>query len=1277
MHTGFFRRLLKSIISPIEQWYMLTFLLCRLSFEVVFVYQAKGELNRVFPIERITYIFVASENDGELLSKYHLESLDQFWRKMTHLKVPRSLAQDASLPGDISIMSDWLLQNDPDQLRFDPSFSSANSTKVQSADFIRLEDVCIKNSDGSCKMTNPLELYTSPNLWGVPLRTSRYPTYINFKTAKGYRIDSLLGGIVKETHGSTTTVYNATAAAFRLDLNGNLDKVVDSAAFEQGLIAVVENVRLPGLNLYVRAERSLSDELALSCQLHGDDLIMLACAAAFVFVFTVVMNSSCDWYRTKWFPAAIGVITTLMAYGGGVGLCHLLGLKHVPPSESTPFILLGIGVDDVFVITNAYSLTYLHSQDSRTRIGLSLRDAGISVTITTVTNILAFMVGATSVYYSIRVFCIVTAAGLIAGYILCLTLFLAVLSLHSMREQKYRSVPISESSDSSLAVGVTPKQTIATPSAILSNKSENESENGSGNVELNEMKLTEIELTETTDCSVLGHHKNRSSDYFPSTDSYTEISTKLGEDSESPASRFNSSTRPQTPEILPSKDDSKHVGTAKNVSLGFALQRGSYNKIRSGEEDTSTRSLEFISRDSPQNISPPSGTASSRSAPSFERPNSNMTPRLLLPIHNSDDDDKETPKSCRWTGSAKKRKSPEQRARLPHSVRSGYFAIEELENHLVVAERVAEVYKKRNRTKKGDETKVESDKNESHDCHEVISGTVEMVSLENHEEGGMPTSSVNQLTKSQNPDHGIRYPQSSIRLVENLTIQNPSTTQMNRIIQSSPINSIDDLTPVRPSDDVKPNEMRFDVSSMPRLVQVQHQLVPLESINFREPYGTVGHGPRCFFMHYYGPFLMHPLVKIIVLVSFFGLLAFSIYNSLFVEAGLKVREITPFNSYLRDFYDIREKYFAAYGDECVVFFPDGGRWWDEDIQRGILNLTESLRSSDNVVFVMSGLEDFLSIVQSNGTVGSEVSVKMERKTEEQRREEFMHSLKAFLKTPRGSPYATMFTINEDNVLTSWKFYYWLKFQDNTRVAISWFQEAQHLLKDAENKGLFKGHVFTPLAVMWESDPVILRATLSNMIVALISMGVIASLMIPDFKSGLLVLLVIVMIDLDVYAFMPVWDLNLNMLTMVNLVLSIGFAVDYTAHITHCFNHCKGKTRNHRVIETLLLMGLPVTEGMISTYAAVGVLSFAHKYALIVVFRMTTLVLAFAFVHGVILMPVILSLIGPMVPREIDVAEIRDGVVVSTWTVDGSTGAVLKHISHHTKERHEWISQNVN
>eukprot|EP01069_Polyplicarium_translucidae_P000280 Polyplicarium_translucidae@DN1159_c0_g1_i1.p3 len=94
----------------------------------------------------------------------------------------------------------------------------------------------------------------------------------------------------------------------------------------------------------------------------------------------------------------------------------------------------------------------------------------------------------------------------------------------------------------------------------------------------------------------------------------------------------------------------------------------------------------------------------------------------------------------------------------------------------------------------------------------------------------------------------------------------------------------------------------------------------------------------------------------------------------------------------------------------------------------------------------------------------------------------------------------------------------------------------------------------------------------------------------------------------------------------------GFSVDYTAHIAHAFTHCVGKTRNARMVETLVIMGSPVFHGAASTLLGVLPIAFRDEYILVLFYRMTTMVLLFGFFHGVVLLPVLLSWVGPF-PRK--------------------------------------------
>lgn len=43
------------------------------------------------------------------------------------------------------------------------------------------------------------------------------------------------------------------------------------------------------------------------------------------------------------------------------------------------------------------------------------------------------------------------------------------------------------------------------------------------------------------------------------------------------------------------------------------------------------------------------------------------------------------------------------------------------------------------------------------------------------------------------------------------------------------------------------------------------------------------------------------------------------------------------------------------------------------------------------------------------------------------------------------------------------------------------------------------------------------------------------------------------------------QVKLHMVSTIALVISIGFAVDYSAHLCHTFTHCKGETREKRCV----------------------------------------------------------------------------------------------------------------
>lgn len=142
------------------------------------------------------------------------------------------------------------------------------------------------------------------------------------------------------------------------------------------------------------------------------------------------------------------------------------------------------------------------------------------------------------------------------------------------------------------------------------------------------------------------------------------------------------------------------------------------------------------------------------------------------------------------------------------------------------------------------------------------------------------------------------------------------------------------------------------------------------------------------------------------------------------------------------------------------------------------------------------------------------------------------------------------------------------------------------------------------------------------------MMIISFIFIPNFLCSLWVAFSIISIEVGVVGYMALWKVNLDSISMINLIMCIGFSVDFTAHICYAYMSSKAKTPDDRVKECLYALGLPIFQGSISTILGMVALALADNYIFSVFFKMVFLVVFCGAMHGLFLLPVLLSLFGP-------------------------------------------------
>ncbi|NXD12757.1 PTHD3 protein, partial [Nothocercus nigrocapillus] len=138
--------------------------------------------------------------------------------------------------------------------------------------------------------------------------------------------------------------------------------------------------------------------------------------------------------------ASCGVVSAGLAVLSSFGLMLYCGVPFVITVANAPFLILGVGVDDMFIMIACWekSVKEVEKSDTKARMAETYTDAAVSVTITTLTDVLAFFIGTWTAFPSVRSFCLYTGTAFIFCYVYTLTFFGAVLVLNHQREKKER-----------------------------------------------------------------------------------------------------------------------------------------------------------------------------------------------------------------------------------------------------------------------------------------------------------------------------------------------------------------------------------------------------------------------------------------------------------------------------------------------------------------------------------------------------------------------------------------------------------------------------------------------------------------------------------------------------------------------------------------------------------------------------------------------------------------------------------------------------------------------
>jgi predicted RND superfamily exporter protein len=400
---------------------------------------------RLDPETRAEKLYTPQHSQAFTDKRFVDENFGNSVRFMKYYYVSRESNLVANNIGKNAIIDMFTILNDVE---------GVSDMKVRGSDGTTANDACYESIPGKCRTVSPL-VHWNYNLtsflndpdWIGTLSKFNYTDKLgNVRQTDPTRY---LGGAERDGNGRLTyvKVYQNQWALKKDDEavvgeHENKGSVGLELAFSK-YIYKKENFQYPYAKLYSDTGYEFDTAIGISFQQDG---ILTFMAYMLITLYSVIALS--DTRDPRMGRSLLG-FATVFVVGCSIASSFgaLIGL-NVPFSlvvNSVIFVMLGLGMDDAFIILEALDRQVIlrnveghrieTEDDISHRISRGLSEAAPSITLTSITDFAAFLIGTTTVIPAVRYFCIFASVTILVDYVLQVTLFVAFVHFNEVSKQ--------------------------------------------------------------------------------------------------------------------------------------------------------------------------------------------------------------------------------------------------------------------------------------------------------------------------------------------------------------------------------------------------------------------------------------------------------------------------------------------------------------------------------------------------------------------------------------------------------------------------------------------------------------------------------------------------------------------------------------------------------------------------------------------------------------------------------------------------------------------------
>ena len=289
-------------------------------------------------------------------------------------------------------------------------------------------------------VTSPLEI-ADGSFSNIPcIATFLGPSYVNVA----------LGG-----YSDKGNPLLAEAIVITLPLNNHANDHLnrDAKLWETEFIKFMKNFTDPDLDLAFEAERSIQDELQREA---FQDIFTVALSYFLMFGYVAVMlgkvsccseNAASFYCFLRWFVDAkislglAGVLFVLLSVVSSLGIFSYAGYKStVIIMEVIPFLVLAVGVDNIFILVQALQRDIKRQDESSNdQLIRIFGKVAPSMLLSASSEAIAFACGSLSSQPAVHDFSLYASTAVLINFLLQISVFLVLLSFDRRRELSERS----------------------------------------------------------------------------------------------------------------------------------------------------------------------------------------------------------------------------------------------------------------------------------------------------------------------------------------------------------------------------------------------------------------------------------------------------------------------------------------------------------------------------------------------------------------------------------------------------------------------------------------------------------------------------------------------------------------------------------------------------------------------------------------------------------------------------------------------------------------------